>query len=392
MTNTGKHDLLRYLLDREPDRLVRDQLNRYVPRYVSAAAAATPAGVAGLAALPNAGDQVRSMLARRQGAAAEQLLRDAAGGPLLRDYAALLLARNKLPAEVAKLRGQVKPGDAAGQRKLAWLLRVNGNLPSAIAAAKAGGDNALATSLVIESCDWKELAKTDAQIPVATLAGLPTGVGRLARIIVLRHLAGDKAGCEAAVAAAIEAVKSKKLDTQSLIKPLVLTGRIDACVEMLKPVASRMAFELLVAQDRMNDAFRLARIDLHAAAKTDWSAWLKAGAKAASPQRVTFAESVAKALHAVGEDGRADELLAVVADEVVAAPTTEARMGLIENGRRARPRSASRPLVPSGARPAGRRHSGPTHRQKCRVRRGSASRAVWQAGRSGHDVVGCPPR
>ena len=282
LTNSGKHDLLRYLLDREPDRLVRDQLNRYVPRYVSTMATATPAGVAGPAVPPNAGDQVRSMLARRQVDAAEQLLRDVGapaervGGRLLRDYAALLLARNKLPAEIAKLGAQIKPGDAAGQRKLAWLLRVNGNLPSAIVAAKAGGDNALATSLLIESCDWKELAKTDAQIPVATLAGLPTGAGRLARIIALRHLAGDKAGCDAAVAAAIEAVKAKKLDTQSLIKPLVLSGRIDACVEMLKPVAPWTAFELLVAQDRMNDAFHVAKIDLHAAAKTDWAAWLKA--------------------------------------------------------------------------------------------------------------------
>ena len=221
LTNAGKRDLLRYLLDREPDRTVREQLNRYVPRFVSAVATEASAGDAATAAAPAAGDQIRRMLAKRQFDAAERLLRDA-GTPLLRDYAAFLLAQNKLPAEIAKLRAQLKPGDAAGQRKLAWLLRASGDLNGAIAAAKAGGDRAMATSLLIESCDWKELAKTDAQIPVAVLAGLPTGADRLARIIVLRHLAGDKAGCDAAVAAAIGAVKTKKLDTESLIKPLVL--------------------------------------------------------------------------------------------------------------------------------------------------------------------------
>ena len=38
--------------------------------------------------------------------AAEQMLREATEEPLLRDYAALLLARNKLDAEIARVRGK----------------------------------------------------------------------------------------------------------------------------------------------------------------------------------------------------------------------------------------------------------------------------------------------
>ncbi len=140
-------------------------------------------------------------------------------------------------------------------------------------------------TLLVETCDWKELAKIDARIPIATLAGLPTGPGRVARVIAFRHLAGDRAACDAAVAATIEAVKAKKLDPQLLIRPLVLSDHVDACVELMSPVAPATAFDLLIAQNRLRDAFRLAKVDPSAVGKTDWAAWLKDGGKRVTPQR-----------------------------------------------------------------------------------------------------------
>jgi tetratricopeptide (TPR) repeat protein len=325
LRNAGKRDLLRRLLEREPDRQVREQLVRYLPMFGRASATTATE----TQAEPDAGDQARTMVARRDFDAAERLLRDAAGLPLLRDYAALLLARNKLPAEIAKLRGRAKPGDSAAQRRLCWYLRVNGDLPGAIAAARSQGDRAMRDALLMDSCDWKQLAKGDSQVPIGTLAGLPTGPGRVARVIAFRYLAGDRAACEAAIAAAVAAVKTNKLDPQFLIGPLVLSDHVDACVELLAPAAPAAAFEVLAGQDRLNDAFRLAKVDLRPA-KTDWPSWLKAGANRASPERIALGESVAKALREVGEDDRGQELLSAVAGEILASHPASLGPGLIE--------------------------------------------------------------
>jgi hypothetical protein len=337
LSSSGKRDLLRKLIDLEPNRSMRDQLRRRFSSTQSGAGliveSSDPFGTAPAAKAPDVGAEARQRLAERNVAGAERLLRDSSDGSALRDYAALLLVQNKLAAEIAQLRGKLKPLDFAGQRKLAWLLRANGDLPAAIAAARAAKDHALLESLLAEACDWKELAKIDAQADVAGLASSSGGGSRLARIIVVRHLAGDKAGCDAAIAAAAKAVKAnarEPLDSRALLGPLVVSDRVDACVELLAPASPQLAFNLLVGQDRLNEAFRLAKVDIRDAAKTDWAAWLKSGNDSVSSERIWLAQSVAKALHAMGEDQPAQDLLAAIANDVVQNRKTAFRLGLIE--------------------------------------------------------------
>ena len=122
---------------------------------------------------------------------------------------------------------------------------------------EAAKDDALLNSLLLESksCEWKELAKSDAKTDLNTLTNA-ISAGRLARIIAVRNLAGDKAGCDAAVAIAVDAAKNNKIDPQLLLKPLVFSDRVDTCIELLSAKSQQTAFDLLVAQDRMKDAFR----------------------------------------------------------------------------------------------------------------------------------------
>ena len=129
--------------------------------------------------------------------------------------------------------------------------------------------------------------------PIATLAGLPTGPGRVARVIAFRHLAGDRAACHAAVAATIEAVKAKKIDPQLLIRPLVLSDHVYACVV----VYQLRCGDGLRSADRPEPRARClppGQGDPSAAGKTDWAAWLKDGGKRVTPQRSALGTSVAK--------------------------------------------------------------------------------------------------
>ncbi len=87
---------------------------------------------------------------------------------------------------------------------------------------------------------------------------------------------------------------------------------MDQAVEAFSPQDARVAFELLVAQSRMKEAFRLVKIDVPIPAKIDWTAWLKDGKGAVAPERRLLARHVVRALHAAGEDQQARELIAAM--------------------------------------------------------------------------------
>ena len=326
----GKTDLVKRLIAKETNPGVRDQLNQFVNGTTGYAVAGYATTVVRPA--PRVLDaaeiarRVRLRLAQREGdvgiASIELQLRRGSSDEAVRDYAAFLLSQNKLDAAIKTLRDGLKPGDATGQRRLAWMLRAKGDLAGALAAGKLANDNEFVEDLLAEMGDWKELAKIYAKVDVEALAASPNGGQKLARIMVFRHLAGEKQACDLAAAAALKAWKQRQGHGryQSLLGALVANDRIDQAIEAAKPQEVRAAFELLVAQSRMKEAFGLVKIDVPIPAKIDWKAWLKDAKGANIQERLLLACQVLRALHVAGGSEQARELtaamLAAIRDEL----------------------------------------------------------------------------
>jgi tetratricopeptide (TPR) repeat protein len=313
----GMTDLLRRLIAKEPNPYLREQLNQFVlatgpARYPPGAHRFTVRPVPRAIDASELALEARLRLAQRDFDGAERLLRGAPGDASLRDYAALLLSRNKLDAAIAQLRVNLQPADAAGQRRLAWMLRAKGDLAGAVAAARRVNDNGLVEDLQAEMADWKELAKVDVKADVDALAAAQDGSSKLARIMVFRHLAGQKQPCDLAAAAAAKAVKQHQFRYGFLVTALILNDRVEQAIEASAPQDVRVAFELLVIQLRMKEAFRLVKIDVPIPAKIDWTAWLRDGKGEVAPERLLLAFQVGRALFVVGEDQRARELIAAM--------------------------------------------------------------------------------
>ncbi|MGO9113172.1 MAG: hypothetical protein ACLP9L_28395, partial [Thermoguttaceae bacterium] len=90
---------------------------------------------------------------------------------------------------------------------------------------------------------------------------------------------------------------------------LVLNDRVAQAVKAAEASDVGVAFELLVGQSRMKEAFRLVKIDVPIPAKIDWAAWMKDGNGEVTPERRLLAHHVVRALHVVGEDEKAKELI-----------------------------------------------------------------------------------
>ncbi len=317
----GKADLAKLLIAKEADPDLRAQLNQFyltdIPfrRYrrfnrgaggfVPAVRAPDPSEIA---------RQVRVRLVQREFDWAEALLHDASSDASMRDYAALLMGRGKLDAAIVKLRANLKPGDSPDQRRLVWMLRAKGDLAGAVAAAKLVKDDDLRDDLLGEMGDWKELAKINAKADVEALAARQDGAQKLAQIMVFRHLAGEKQGCDLAAAAAMKAWKQRQPRYAFLRGAFLLGDRTDQVIQSSEPHDVSLAFEMLVAQSRINEAFRLVKIDVPIPAKIDWTVWLKGGKQAAMPDRLLLGCQVLRVLHLVGAAEQAHDLTAAIVD------------------------------------------------------------------------------
>jgi tetratricopeptide (TPR) repeat protein len=316
LLNAGKRDLVERLIEMEPSRQMRDQLSRVFSPTLgidssipSTPGAATPADI-GLA--------VRSRLAQRSFLSAERLLRNLTGDDgMMRDYAALLLSRGKLDAEITKVRAKVGgPGDQGAQRQLAWMLRAKGDLVGAVAAAKASKDDGLLGSLRAELGDWKELAKRDVILEANNSAEPSIQSRKLAREITFTYLAGEKVACNEAVARAVALVKQQSTADRRLLDALLLNDRFERVIEAAGPQKPAIVFDVLAAQGRLQDAFRSVKIDLPISAKFDWAAWLKNSDANAIPSPRSLAHNVLRVLLRTREDEAASQLIAAVLAEV----------------------------------------------------------------------------
>ena len=170
-------------------------------------------------------------------------------------------------------------------------------------------DTGLVEDLLIEAADWKELAKIDAKADLDALAAGRAGARRLARIMLYRHLGGEKQACDLAAAVAAKALKAREFDDDKLLEALIVNDRIDQAVEAVASRRPSAAFGLLAAQNRMREAFRLVKIDVPLPAKIDWRAWLPDGKGEVTQERRWLAHQVLRALRLAGENEQAEALL-----------------------------------------------------------------------------------
>jgi len=303
----GKTDLVRRLIAAETSPAVREQLNQvvantgrvYSPRRAAVSAETLVARLVQTA---------RNRIANGEFDQAERLLSDAASDDSVRNYAAFLLSRKKLDAAIAQLRVNLKATDDARQRRLAWMLRAKGDLAGAVAAAKLVKDDELVKDLLAEMADWKELAKIDAKADLEAVAADQNGAQKLARIVTIRHLAGEKQACDQAAAVALKVLKQRQFRDRQLLGALVLNDRVNQVIGGSTPQDVMIAFELLVDQSRLKEAFRLVKIDVPVPAKVDWKAWLKDGKADVSFERLWFVQRIVRALRLAGEQQSANEL------------------------------------------------------------------------------------
>ncbi len=315
----GTVDLIQRLIAKETNSSIRQQLTQILANTDPARQGANPFGTVVARGVDAAGlaQRARQRLAQTGNFnSAELLLRRGTSDESIRDYAALLLSRNQLNATIAQLRVGLAATDVAGQRRLAWMLRANGDLPGAVAAAKLTKDNELVEGLLAEMADWKELAKTDAKADCSALAANDEKTQQLARIVVFRHLAGEKDACDVAAAATLKGWKMRNSRDGQLLGALLLCDRANQVIEACSTEKPQVAFELLVCQGRMRQAFKLVKLDVPIPSKFDWAVWLQDGKAQVDRERLQFAMQVVRGLRFAGEDQPARDLTAAMLEVI----------------------------------------------------------------------------
>ena len=315
----GTVDLVQRLIAKETNPALRQQLNQILANTDPARQGANPFSTVVARGVDAAGlaQRARQRLVQTGNFdSAELLLRRGTSDESIRDYAALLLSRNKLNATIAQLRVGLAATDLAGQRRLAWMLRANGDLPGAVAAARLTKDNELVQGLLAELADWKELARTDAKADCSALAANDEKTQSLARIMVFRHLAGEKDACDVAAAATLKAWKMRNSRDGQLLGALLLCDRANQVIEACTAQKPQVAFELLVCQSRMREAFKLVKLDVPIPNKFDWTAWLEDGKAPVDRERLQLAMQVLRSLRLAGEDQPARDLTAAMLEAI----------------------------------------------------------------------------
>ncbi len=331
LSERGDKELLRRLIGLESNPALRSQLtNMYlVPRAVASRRSIAPSMSPSMDAEASKEVQrlleARAKLAERDFDAAARLLSSSNDAARMRDHAALLHASGKLDASIAKHKESLKASDALGQQRLVWMLRTKGDLTGAVTAAKLTNDKRLLEGLLVESADWPQLAKMVADPDATQPAGRQKGLEELAQLTAYCRLAGDKRGFEKAASACATAAKNNRAATQFMSNALILNERWTECMDgFFSGSAQSVGFDLLVAQNRIEEAFRRAKLPLPLPAKYDWSIWLEVAKGPIAPDRVRFASRVLRDLQELGEDDQANSLIAALTEAATKRQPPEA--------------------------------------------------------------------
>jgi len=192
-------------------------------------------------------------------AKAEQLIELAAtGSEGMRNYAVYLLHVGRLDAKIAELRKtlQQKP-DTTRWRLLAYLLRAKGDVDAAQAAADEAGNAAMTLGLLLERGRWAELAEHQKTEAAKRSVQLSKPVESLGYLAAYQRLAGDAKQFDAALQALHKLAADKPEKGWHCAEALLINGRVEEAVELLRKDHRAAAFELLDAQLRLREALAL---------------------------------------------------------------------------------------------------------------------------------------
>lgn len=246
---------------------------------------------------------------------AERLLAFAAGCDAhvahQRDYAAVLLGRGSLEAEIDALKaaGAAHPGAKAGPL-LARLLVVAGRFAAARPIVEATTDERLKAEFFHRCADWRSLATRN-------LIPGDEGVERLGFAAAINRLAGRGAECDAAVAQLVVLADEKPETRWMCVEALLITARWQEAIEFLFTFDHASAFELMCLRMQPHEAF--ARIGV-TDPRTGTAAWFRARAAAAETtpkearQHFSLGLASARALFRLGDRAEAERVLEAAAE------------------------------------------------------------------------------
>lgn len=225
----------------------------------------------------NAQKVIPHLILAGQTAKAEQLIELAAtGSEGMRNYALYLLHVGRIDAKIADLKKALeqKP-DTTQWRLLSYLLRAKGDLDAAQAAAEKASNEAMTLGLLLERGRWAELAEHQKAEAAKRSVQLSKPVESLGYLAAYQRLAGSAKQFDAAVEAIRKLAADKPEKTWHCAEALLINGRAEDAVELLRKDHPHTAFELLDAQLRFREALALEGVTEPTAVKLPWMAGLE---------------------------------------------------------------------------------------------------------------------
>ncbi len=330
LTETGRIELAVRLIRSDSDPEVRDRLTSWM--------------------VSDIGKNARQLILDGDLPVARQLLEIAAQSESgCRDFATFLLLQGELDDEIARRTERLKQQpDTQEAQLLGYLLRAKGDLPAALGVFdEQAEDPEAARGVLVELGDWKELSRWLAALPDWGDGPLEQrdreSLQRLATTAAVHRLAENEALHSAACEQLREAAPHHTDGSWNVAEAMLIMGRTDEAIELFTEHGHLLsAFEVLVAQMRFDEAFRLAgmggpgdpfdltpeaadlaEIPDEEAPQEDGThenepAWLDVYV---CPDRFALGLSVAQTLHRLGWAAEAERLFDQLADVAAGAPT-----------------------------------------------------------------------
>lgn len=180
-----------------------------------------------------------------------------------RNLAAFYLLNGELDEKLADI--------AAGRQEhpspvlIAMMERARGNLPAALHAAQASQDDSLIDNILYEQGNWQELARRH---PVDQVN--PQDIEQIGFAASYHRLAGHLAESSKLLDLAVKLADADPENVRHAATALLLNDQPEQAIDLYKRKAQPMpAMELLLAQQRYDEAIKLARTQIAAGAGGD---------------------------------------------------------------------------------------------------------------------------
>jgi hypothetical protein len=246
----------------------------------------------------------------------------------MRHLAVFLLLRGRASDEIAQLRqrlaGAADPNDA---KLLAYMLRAQGDLAGARAAADRSSSLALRHGIYFELGDWKKLAELNdisppddaADDPFGPRKGQADNIERLGFTAAFHRLAGNKQPLQETIDKIKKLAADNPQQAWNCAEALLINDRTDEGIDLLRQANPAGAFDLLRLQQRYREAWQLAGIGPLGGPYDQGFDALIRDVKSETKEnqnRIYLAANVARGMYLVGEKEPALRLFSLLGDAV----------------------------------------------------------------------------